>query len=331
MFGYGYISPFSLFSHYFELYGVTPPKGYGDTNYNRFLLLQYYLNIFTSRFEYKNMPEELEDISAHNNMLELMLFFSPSVAWFEDEKLGLQCLPTSGEYDYTITGLPTSWRVVGANGYQKKLNEKNSVIMFNDRAYSIPFLRTMYELGFMTECDGTIKQELLAHRRPLIMEMEEDEKKSADRFLSQLQAFKDVIAVRKRVKDKKNSDMPYETKVFEPTARAFEGKLYTDFYTEINNRILTYYGIKNVQVEKRERLLTGEISANDTLIQLNFSAAKDCRTYAVEKVNKMFGCNINVEPNELFALEPQDFTPAGKQADAMVTSQQGGQKNDVSD
>lgn len=293
-------NPFLMFNTYFANFNL---KYTNPLDNCEFLLIQKFLNIFCNRFEYDGLPKETKVGSAQNNILELMMFFSPAVVWFRDDVLGVQCLPVAGDFDYKITGLPTRWRVQGANGYNKEFDETNSSIMFNDSSYSIPFLHTLYEIKFMTECDKTHSQEIFAHRRPIIMEMEEDEKKSGNLFIQKLKDFSNIIKIRLRQKDKGNQRTPYNTQMFQATEKDFNGKVYMDDFKEFENRILTYYGINNVNIEKRERLLTGEISANDMIIQTNYTSALNARKYAIEKANEMFGTNISIKPSKLMAMQ----------------------------
>lgn len=301
----GFMNAWGLFSHFMPTYLANRND---KSTWAKYLIIQKFLNVFTTRFEYKNLPEETMNIVGENNFIEVMLFFAPSVAWFKDKTLGLQCLPTTGEYDYDIVGKPTRWICRGLNGFEKKLTAENSVLMFNDKSYSVPLLHILYELEFMVELDNTHRQQIRAQRKPMIMELEEDEVKSGQKFLQQLIDFKDVIVTRlrdRKKKEKKNlgiDDNPYNTQVFD-THIEFEGRAFMDDYKEFENRVLTYLGINNVNIEKRERLLTGEISANDMLIQANYTSALSARKEAIEKVNSMFGVSIDVEPRELSTLQ----------------------------
>ena len=300
----GYMNAWGLFNRFYPMYITGDDE---KLRLSKFLIVQNFINVFVTRFQYNNLPEETMNIVGDNNFIELMLYFAPSVAWFKDPVLGLQCLPTTGEYDFDIVGKPTRWRVHGLNGYERELSTDNSVLMFNDKAYSVPIVHILYEADFMVELDGTHRQQIRAQRKPIILEMEEDEVKSGQKFIQQLTEFKDYIVTRLRghgKKEKRNlgiTDNPYDTKVFD-TQIEFNGKSFMDDYKEFENRVLTYLGINNVNIEKRERLLTGEISANDMLIQTNYTSALSARTEAIDKVNKMFGTKIEVVPRELTSL-----------------------------
>lgn len=271
------------------------------------LFMQRFLNYFMQRFEYEGLPEESEDMTFRNAGFERWLFFTPAVSIFRDNALGVQILPVSGwNSERDIAGFPKSWEVSAGNGYRKELTQKDAVLMFNDRAYTIPFLHILYEMGFMVDIDNTHRQNILALRQPLIVEVTEDEKKSAQAFIDDIKSFADTIKVRKKLSDKssKSSTMGDAMHVFSSGATPMGDELNKDFVT-MENRIFTYLGLNNVTFEKKERMLTGELSQNDQVVQSNFTNALNCRKQAIERANKMFGTNISVKPAEYYAPETQ--------------------------
>ena len=61
-----------------------------------------------------------------------------------------------------------------------------------------------------------------------------------------------------------------------------------EYKKEIWNEALTYLGINNINVEKRERLVKEEASSNNELVNLNLQARLSCRKKACEQFNKLF-------------------------------------------
>lgn len=281
--------------------------GYGKNNSRlvdlftdfEMLYLERLYNIYLSRFSYKNLPAEMDTMLGNRNLIDAMLFFSPSIAFFYDEKYGVQVLPTTGEYKFNLIGRPVEWYVKGFNGFSKKLNEDNSVIMFNDEACSIPFLHLLYEVRLMHEVENTTRQNIMAQRQPFIVEGDEEQQKSAKEMFEKIKDFAQVIFRRRQ--NAKNAE-PIETKVLSMGVPLI-AKDTNDLLNEFMNRALTYLGINNIAVQdKRERLITAEASANDMLIQMNYTSAYNQRNIAVDKVNKKFGLNIEFSENELKTL-----------------------------
>ena len=273
---------------------------------NKVLLIQNYVSLFVNRADYEGLPKEFLDMTGKNRMWLFMLFFSPAIAWFKHEALGLQALPVCGMSSYNIAGFPTKWKAFGANGVSYDLDETNSVLMFNDYAYSIPFLKMMYNIDFMIECDTTHRQNLHAQRQPLYMEIEEDEKKSANAFLNKLN-HEDTIVVRKREKDKnarKAGEQLFDTKTFE-SGRKFEGDVLASDYRYFDNRNLSMLGYNNENMEKKERLLVDEINSNNEVVDSFYTIAMDCQREAFDKINEMFGTNIKIIPKRMKSIKTE--------------------------
>lgn len=267
------------------------------------LIIEKMYNLYLIRDTYENLPDETQELYGTRNFIDGQLFFQPSMAWFKDSKYGILCLPTSGEYEYNVAGRPVRWTCWGYNGEKWELNDKNSVIMFNDEAMSIPFLHIKYEAGYMSEADKTALQNIFAQRQPWIVESDEDTLKSAQAQFDQLAEFKPVIFRRKMNGKNANKIDPIETKVFNTNTPIITKEM-DDLYTLRLNRILTYLGLNNIGVQdKKERLVVAETTGNDMLIQAYYTSAIGQRQKAVEKVNKMFGTNIKCVPTELKTMQ----------------------------
>lgn len=270
---------------------------------NKLNILQNHLNLYASRADYEGLPDKFLELTGKNRFWLVMKFFAPAVAWFKHEGMDLQCLPVSAMSDWNIAGLPTKWKAFAVNGTTYDLDETNSVLMFNDYAFSVPFIKLLYNVEMMLECDKTHKQNLHAQRQPLLMEIEEDEKKSAELFLGKLKDS-DTVIVRKRnsLKNGKRLEMPYDTKTFE-SGRGFEGDKLASDYRYFENRNLSMLGYNNENLEKKERLLVDEVNSNNEVISTYYTTALACEQEAFDKINKMWGYNIKVVPRKLKKMQ----------------------------
>lgn len=283
--------------------------------------MQDYLTLYSNAFDYENLPDDFMQVTGKNRMWLAMKFFAPCVCFFKDEAKGLQCLPVSGMGKWNIGGMPEEWTAYGANGVSYKRDNTNSVLMFNDYSFGIPFFRVLYDLDLMMECDNTHRQNLRAQRQPLIVEMEEDEKKSADKFIAELE--NDVIKVRKRSGGgKRATDRPYDTKAFE-SGKQFQGDQLASDYRYFENRILTRLGYNNENVEKKERLLVDEVNSNNEVVDSFLTARLECEKEAFEKINKLWGYNIQVKPRKLKTFEKEQTENVDTELRTSAPVQQG--------
>ena len=62
-----------------------------------------------------------------------------------------------------------------------------------------------------------------------------------------------------------------------------------EYKKEIWNEALTYLGINNVEINKKERLITDEASSNNELINLNLQSFLAPRQEACRQFNEKFG------------------------------------------
>jgi Phage Connector (GP10). len=95
-------------------------------------------------------------------------------------------------------------------------------------------------------------------------------------------------------------------------------KLYV-LKTQIWNEALTFLGINNVNITKKERLLNDEVNRNQGGTIASRYSRLVMRQKACEEINKMFGTNISVDYREdlkiLDEAETGDFGEAKKDGD----------------
>ena len=76
-------------------------------------------------------------------------------------------------------------------------------------------------------------------------------------------------------------------------------KLY-QLKTQIWNEALTYLGISNINIQKKERLIADEVTRNQGGTIASRYSRLESRRQAVKKINDMFGTNIEVNYREDF-------------------------------
>lgn len=278
--------------------------GYYGYEYDRrlFVIMQRFLNLYMKRFNYEGFTDEFKKLYGNRSMWLYYLFFAPAVAWFHTADGKLMCLPVSGDWKYNAAGKPTHWRVWAINGkFSMELNENNSVLMFNDEALSIPYIQLMYEARYMRKLDMAMEQNIELQSTPWVIEANDENVKDGNRWINLLKEFKSRIVIRKK-RDKNAGDLP-PSQVLK-TDVPLQINDYNAAYNDFLFRALTYLGFKNVNIEKSERLLTGEISANDMVLQTNFTNSFDMQVKCFEEIKATLGDNITVTPAKLETLTP---------------------------
>ena len=117
----------------------------------------------------------------------------------------------------------------------------------------------------------------------------------------------------------KNLDMNALT-VLKTDAPYVADKIY-QLKTQVWNEALTYLGISNINIAKKERLITDEVTRNQGGTIASRYSRLESRRQAVEKINDMFGTNIEVNYRE-------DFQMLDEEREPLVDSTLGGKQNE---
>lgn len=256
------------------------------------LTYMQYLNRLTelsvSMFEWKNLPPTVDA-----RYLELHLFETGSMVYFDDDVIGnlcLDCLP-SGRLD--VYGNPVLRRAYsGYNNYQKLLKESNSVIIWNNYLHTNSILEVKMFARRLYNLDRIIDVNANAQKTPVLIQGTEQQR------LTLKNLYKEFDGNSPFIFGDKNLDLN-SLKCLQTGAPYVCDKLY-NLKQMYWNEALTYLGINNNGAQKRERMLAIESSqAQGGTISSRYSRLES-RREAVEKINAMFGTNIEVNYREDF-------------------------------
>lgn len=256
------------------------------------LTYMQYLNRLTelsvSMFEWKNLPPTVDA-----RYLELHLFETGSMVYFNDEVIGNLCLDclSSGRLD--VYGNPVLRRAYsGYNNYQKLLKESNSVIIWNNYLHTNSALEVKMFAKRLYNLDRIIDVNANAQKTPIIIQGSEQQR------LTLKNLYKEYDGNSPFIFGDKNLDLN-SLKCLQTGAPFVCDKLY-NLKQMYWNEALTYLGINNTGAQKRERMLAIESSqAQGGTISSRYSRLQS-RREAVEKINAMFGTNIEVNYREDF-------------------------------
>jgi hypothetical protein len=256
------------------------------------LTYMQYLNRLTelsvSMFEWKNLPPTVDA-----RYLELHLFETGSMVYFDDDVIGnlcLDCLP-SGRLD--VYGNPVLRRAYsGYNNYQKLLKESNSVIIWNNYLHTNSILEVKMFARRLYNLDRIIDVNANAQKTPVLIQGTEQQR------LTLKNLYKEFDGNSPFIFGDKNLDLN-SLKCLQTGAPYVCDKLY-NLKQMYWNEALTYLGINNNGAQKRERMLSIEsLQAQGGTISSRYSRLQS-RREAVEKINAMFGTNIEVNYREDF-------------------------------
>lgn len=268
----------------------------------------YYIDRLTElalvMFEWKNLPDTVDE-----RYLELTLFQNGQAIFFKDEVLGylgLQCA-VNGNFD--VYRVPLRRRAYASNGYNNNdLNIDNSVIIYNNylRTNSVRDIKMFAQRLYDLDC--SIDVNARAQKTPVLIQCDEDQR------LTMLNAYKEFDGNAPVIYSDKNLDIN-GIKVFQTNAPYVSDKLY-QLKTQYFNEALTYLGISNVNFEKKERLVSDEVSRQQGGVIASRYSRLEMRRKACDKINKMFGLNIDVDYREDFREIDDELMLTGQTGDA---------------
>lgn len=258
-----------------------------------------------SMFEWKNLPPSVDA-----RYLELHLFETGCMVYFNDDVLGNICLDCIANGRLGIYGDPILRRAYsGYNNYNALLKESNSVIVWNNYLHTNSILDVKMFARRLYVLDRIIDVNANAQKTPVLVQGTEKQR------LTLLNLYKEFDGNSPFIFGDNNLDLNV-LKVLQTGAPYVCDKLYT-LKTQYWNEALTYLGISNVNIQKRERLITDEVTRNQGGTVASRYSRLNSRREAARKINAMFGTNIEVNYREDFQQVDNDTIPEEAGADTI--------------
>lgn len=238
-----------------------------------------------SMFDWKNLPDTIDA-----RFLELALFNDGMAVFFKDEVMGYLGLQVMIGGALDVYRIPITRTAFAQNGYQMKLDQSNSVIIFNNMLRTNSILDVQEMSKRLYEIQRTIDVNVTQQKTPKIVTCTENQRLVMKNLYAQYMGNEPFIF------GDKNLDLS-GIKTLDTTSPYVADKLY-DLKTQYWNEALTYLGISNVNTVKKERMISDEVQRNlGGTIASRYSRLL-MRQQACEQINKMFGLNISVDYRE---------------------------------
>ena len=257
-------------------------------------------------FEWKGLPDTIDV-----RYLEQCLFYTGKVVFFKDDVLGhlvAKCATTGG---FNVYGIPRGRRAYAENGYTANLSEKDSVIIWNNynRTNSVTDVQVFAQR--LANIDATIDINLRAQKTPILIRCSEQQKLTLMNMYAQYSGDEPCIFGDDKL------DLNQMT-VF-TTGAPFVADKIREEKNQTWNEALTYLGISNTNITKRERMVTDEvIRAQGGTIASRYSRL-EMRRQACEQINKLFELNVSCDYREDFREVTDDVFYEGDTGDGGIS------------
>lgn len=241
-----------------------------------------------SMFEWKNLPEGIDP-----RFLELTLFSDGQAVWFKDDELdkflALQVI-INGKLD--VYRVPIRRRAFAVNGYQRQLDNKDSVIIYNNYLRTNSYAMCVMYAKKLYNLDRIIDVNANAQKTPVLLRADETQR------LTVLNAYKDWDGNQPVIYGDKALD-PNMLSVLRTDAPYISDKIY-QLKTQYWNEALTHLGISNLSIQKKERLVSDEVVRSQGGTIASRYSRLEARREACNKINDMFGLDIWVDYRDDF-------------------------------
>ena len=244
--------------------------------------------ICLSMFEWINLPS-----SMNSRYLEECLFYLGQASLLYDDKYGFINTKCTSDGRINIYGLPTDLTCysydyhttrrlyIGLNGDDKQINKEAILVMNNYER--IPTLSTCELFAKkLTNADLTAYINIQNQKTPVLILCNENQRLTLENMYSQYEGNKPVI-----FGDSDNLNINAIKSI--NTNAPFIADKVMEYKKEIWNELLTFLGINNLMLEKKERLVSDEANSNNELINMNLQSFLIPRQEACKKFNELFG------------------------------------------
>lgn len=234
-----------------------------------------------SRFEWENLPSSIDA-----RFLELSLFMNGTAVFYRDEGLGdYLALPVIAAPPLDVYNVPTNRTAYASNGYQyRNLSNKDSVLIYNNftrtnSAQQIQMLsKRLYNLDRIIDVNAN------AQKTPIMVQCDENER------LTLLNLYQKFDGNQPFIFGSKNLDLK-SIQALSTNAPYIADKI-MELKSQIWNDALSYLGIANVSFQKKERLITDEVTRGEGGTVASRYSQLETRRQACRQINEMFGLSI---------------------------------------
>ena len=252
-----------------------------------------YLNRFRrialSMFEWVNLPK-----SMNSRYLELCLYFNGKAALLKTKKYGFINTKCAGTGYVNIYGLPTKLNCfsydfneqrdlyIGLNPVNEN-DEYSECILVQNNWESIPTVSSMELFAYrLYEASRVCDINITSQKTPVLLVADETQRLFLENLYQQYNGNQPFIFGDK-------DQLGENTIKCINTQAPYVADKITEYKKEIWNEALTFLGVNNIMLEKKERLVTDEANSNNELINLNLESFLAPRLEACRQFNEKYG------------------------------------------
>ena len=267
--------------------------------------------ISRSLFEWENLPNGIDE-----KWIERFLFSEGACIFYQDPEYGYMVAKMGLRGNLNMYSEPTGVYPIAPNYVytgENLTNNVNAVIIRNNDEM-IPTRPTIELFSYkLTNIDRTIDVNIQNQKTPLIVKCSDKQKLSLKQAITQRNENEFVIYA------DKNLDMT-SVEVLKTESPVVFDKLQIQ-KNHVWNECMSFLGVNNANMDKRERLVSAEVGANDEQVKASEDVMLKAREHACKLINEMFGLNIRVKRRDLDkALIEEDKGSEGYEDEVILSA-----------
>lgn len=253
-------------------------------NLGTFIMYRDYLTtIAQNSVELTGLPDYID-----KEQVNYWLVVRGAVAFFKDEIADAYAiLPFNVTGQVDMYNRPTMIEVFAPNGYHKKLNYGEFVVIY-DNTIRKPLYPTILQFAERLALNRRVEDiNVFNQKTPKIYQCTTEQELSLKKMLESLDTFQTTVLT--------SNNLDFDKIITDFNPVPFVADKISENAAHIFGEFLQLVGITSVSLEKKERLITSEITFSQGGALVSRMSRINSRQSAIDKINKIYGENFGVQ------------------------------------
>lgn len=243
-------------------------------------LYWYYrlIEIALNGIKWKNLPPEIDP-----RYLELALLFCGSAIFFRDEDAGFAVWRFAPIGTFNHYRDPRRRRAIPEMGnvYNRTLTEEDSIIIWNNLTRTPDTLALRHYARKIADVDRTIDVNVRVQKTPKLVLCTEQQRVTFENLIDKYDGNLPFIFGNKTLKEAGSIEVL-------DTSAPFVANDLSALKRQLIAEAWTYFGVENSSSEKKERLVSDEVTSNLGAVEMARECRLNARRQACDQINRMF-------------------------------------------
>lgn len=249
-----------------------------------YVWFQRLVEIALNGIKWINLPAEIDA-----RYLELSLLFCGSALFFYDEQadgFAVWRFTPVGRYNHYRDPERRKATPEMGNTYNRLLRSDDSVIIWNNMTRTPDLIALRYYTRKLAQVDRAIDVNIAVQKTPKMVLCDEKQRLTFENLINKYTGNLPFIFGYKTLAEMGS------IQVLDTSAPFVAGDL-AAIKRQLFAEALTYYGVENSSSEKKERLVSDEVTSNLGAVEIARECRINARRQAADAINRMFGDKLS--------------------------------------